>query len=210
MKRFGSQYDALIVNEEASAYNSLQLQKFAKAQLLNGPTYLNDIKGLGTLACLTVRFALELDFRDNSGREVALTLIKHHMLLCVAASPGFDKFITAAGSEPYLAEAARELMWDAGAAQLLAENSNLSCVDCGQGELVAALLVMRARDASANVVGSHRVVSVNDLMRSLLPVPAYETLIRSIAGLAKTSRFSRHSRVTAPGSTTSSKSNKLT
>jgi hypothetical protein len=85
-----------------------------------------------------------------------------------------------AGSEPYLTEAARELMLEIGAARLLAENPNLSCIDCSQrGELVAALLIMRARDAAAAVnhsrVGS-RAVSVNDFMRALLPVPAFETL----------------------------------
>ena len=165
-----------MVNEEDNKHCSDELMRFAKARLLDGPTQLDDLKGLGSLACLSARFALEFDLADKSGRDVALTLVEHHMRLCVAASIGFEKVITKAGSEPYLAEAARELMSDVGAVRLLAENSSLGYIDLGRrGELVATLLVMRARDASATVTRS-RVVSINDLMRALLPVPAYEKL----------------------------------
>jgi hypothetical protein len=175
-KRFGSHYDATMANKEDREYYSGKLMHLAKTKLLGGPIKLDDVKGLGSLACLSVRFALDFDLADKSGRDVALTLVERHMRLCVAASTQFEKVITIAGSEPYLAEAARELMSDVGAVRLLAENSSLDHIDLGRrGELVAALLVMRARDASAVAAGS-RVVSVTDFMTALLPVPAYEML----------------------------------
>jgi hypothetical protein len=166
-----------MVNQEDRGYYSGKLMHLAKATLLDGPVKLDDVKGLGSLACLSVRFALDFDLADKSGRDVALSLVEHHMRLCVAASIGFEKVITMAGSEPYLAEAARELMSDVGAVRLLADNSSLNWIDLGRrGELIAALLVTRARDASAAVTAGSRVVSVTDFMRAFLPVPAYEKL----------------------------------
>jgi hypothetical protein len=166
-----------MVNQEDRGYYSGKLMHLAKSKLLDGPIKLDDVKGLGSLACLSVRFALDFDLADKCGRDVSLSLVERHMRLCVAASIGFEKVITMAGSEPYLAEAARELMSDFGAARLLAENSSLNWIDLGRrGELIAALLVMRARDASAAVTADSRVVSVTDFMRALLPVPAYEKL----------------------------------
>jgi hypothetical protein len=165
-----------MVNQEDRGYYSGKLMHLAKATLLDGPVKLDDVNGLGSLACLSVRFALDFDLADKSSRDVALSLVEHHMRLCVAASIGFEKVITMAGSEPYLAEAARELMSDFGAVRLLADNSSLNWIDLGRrGELVAALLVMHARDASAVAAGS-RAVSVTDFMRAFLPVPAYEKL----------------------------------
>jgi hypothetical protein len=174
------------MREEHSDFYSRELMDFVKSKLLDGPTRIIDMKGVGSLACLSVRFALDFDLADKLGQDVALTLVKHHMRLCVAATGNFEKVMTMAGSEPYLAEAARELMSRVGAVRLLAENSYLSCIDLGRhGELVAALLIMRARDACHDAtVGRDwgrsrvpaRVVSVVDFMRALLPVPAYEKL----------------------------------
>jgi hypothetical protein len=176
LKRFGSRYDATVTDVENEYGHSTELMNFAKEKLLNGHTKIEDINGLGALACLSVRFALKFDLTDRYGREMAQTQIERHMRLCVTATAGFEKLITIAGWEPFLAEAARELMSESkfGAVRLLAENSSLSCVDRGQrGELVAALIIMHARDAS---VGGSRVVSVNDFMKALLPASAYEKL----------------------------------
>jgi hypothetical protein len=158
-------------------YNIHVLMQFAKAKLLDGPVVLSDKHAPGLLACLSVRFALDFDLAYEHGHEVARTQIERHMRLCVAATTGFEKLITIAGSEPLLAEAARELMSESGVrvVQHLAENSSLSCVDRGQrGELVAALIIMRARDAFTGT--SSRVVSVNDFMNALLPESTYEVL----------------------------------
>ena len=98
------------------------------------------------------------------------------MRLCIAATADLGKLSTITGSEPYLAEAARELMSGVGTVKYLAKNASLDCVDRGQrGELVATMLIMRARDAAADVSGG-RVVSVNDFMKALLPIKAYEEL----------------------------------
>jgi hypothetical protein len=159
---------------------------FAKAKLLNSSTKLDDDKGLGSLACLSVRFTLEFDLRDKSGRELARTQIERHMRLCISATPGFETLFTTSGSEPYLAEAARKVMSDLGAVRHLAENSSLNCIDHGQrGELVAMLLIMWARDAWVSARGS-REVSVNDFMQALLPVSAYERLKVAIPQVSQT------------------------
>ena len=168
-----------MVNDEKKDRDLKDLMLMAKQRLLGGPSALTAVKGPGSLACLSVRFALELDVSDEYGREVTLTQIERHMRLCVAATAGFEKLITTTGSEPFLAEAARQLTADSGADPVrhLAENSSLRHVQLGpRGELVAALIVMRARDAAA---GDKRWVSVDDFMRALLPVSAYEQLQRS-------------------------------
>jgi hypothetical protein len=109
-------------------------------------------------------------------RSVARKQIERHMRLCVAVTTGFEVLVTIAGSEPLLAEAARELMSSthANPVRHLANNSDLNCVDRGRrGELVAALLIMRARDASS---GATKWVYVTDFIKALLPAPAYEML----------------------------------
>lgn len=151
---------------------------FAKAKLLDGRTELKDGNDLGTLACLCVRFALDFDLADEYGRKMAQTQIERHMRICITATAGLDKLITIAGSEPFLAEAACELISRSriGAVRHLAKNSNLNCIDRGQrGEQVAALLIMGARDAAFTRTKS-RAVSVDDFMKALLPVSQYEKL----------------------------------
>lgn len=107
-----------------------------------------------SLACLSIHFALEFNPADKSGWEMAHTQIEQHMRLCVAATAGFERLVTMAGSEPYLAEAAQELMSGVGAVRCLAKNSSLSCIDHGQhGKLVAALLIMCTCDAALPSVG---------------------------------------------------------
>ena len=186
LERFGSRYGATVMREEHSDFHSRELMDFVKSKLLDGPTRINDTKGVGSLACLSVRFALDFNLADKSGRDLTLTLVERHMRLCIAATANFENVITMAGSEPYIAEAARELMSKVGAVQLLADNTHLSCIDLGRhGELVVAMLIMRARDACHDAtVGRNwgharvpsRVVSIDSFMRALLPVSVYEKL----------------------------------
>jgi len=79
--------------------------------------------------------------------------------------------VTTAGSEPLLAEAACHLLHNSVKKPVcrLATHSNLHCIDHGgRGELVAALIIMQARDAAFFSSG-RRWVSVGDFMKALLP-----------------------------------------
>jgi hypothetical protein len=158
-----------------------EMMHFARMKLLNARPELTDktLTGPGALACLSVRFALEFDLSNGDARSVAREHIENHMRLCVAATTGLETLITVAGSEPLLAEAARKLLdlTQKTHVSLLANNSDLNCVDRGmRGELVAALLIMRARDASSI---TSRTVRVTDFIKALLPDDDYEKLQNS-------------------------------
>jgi hypothetical protein len=97
------------------------------------------------------------------------------MQLCLAATAGFKELTTLSGSEPFLAEAALQLVHDSGANPVhhLANYPDLNCLKIGRGELVvAALIIMQARDtavAAQPPTQGRRWVSVSDFMRALLP-----------------------------------------
>jgi len=152
----------------------------AKQKLLNGPTELRDDNRAGSLACLSIRFALEFNI-DNVSRDVTFAQVERHMRLCIATTAGLEKLITIPGSEPLLAEAAYELMkaTRTNAMRHLAEHSDLNCIDRGRrGELVAALLIMQACDAARSITGQ-RWVSVAGFMEALLPESKYNDLVES-------------------------------
>ena len=80
---------------------------FAKHKLPDGPTALaNNDDRPGSLACLSLRFALEFCM-DGTARNVTYAhaeshmtfYLERHMRLCVAATTGFEKLVTVAGSE---------------------------------------------------------------------------------------------------------------
>ena len=83
-----------------------EVPDFALMKLLH-KTAVHDIDDEGALACLAVRFALE--FRPVSMAHLRLEMrqVERHMRVCLAATTGFERMITAAPSEPFLAEAAR-------------------------------------------------------------------------------------------------------
>ncbi len=81
----------------------------AKVKLLDGLSSLNEDNRSGSLACLSVRFVLEFNQGGTAG-DIARTQVERHMRLCLAATAGRETFITLAGSEPLLAEAAYELV----------------------------------------------------------------------------------------------------
>ncbi len=156
---------------------------YAKQKLLDGPSVLRSENRSGSLACLSVRFALEFNM-DGTARDVTYAQVERHMRLCIAATAGLEKMITIPGSEPLLSEAAYELMkhTQTNAVRHLADHSDLNCIDRGRrGELVAVLLIMQAYDAarSMSLVGGRRWVSVVDFMEALLPASEYETLRQS-------------------------------
>ena len=76
-------------------------------------------------------------------------LVERHLRLCLGASYGFESLRTAAGSEPFVAKAATELIRGSGSTSVehLGYHEYLRCIDCdGRGVLPASLLVMQARD----------------------------------------------------------------
>jgi len=154
----------------------------AKAKLLD--TSSGTLAGLnrpGSLACLSVRFALEFNM-DGTAGDVARTQVERHMRLCLAATAGRDTLVTTAGSEPLLAEAAYELMEETQSNPVhhLEKHSDLNCVDRGRrGELVAALLIMRACDAARAASSGQRWVPVDVFMEELLPPVEFNILKKS-------------------------------
>lgn len=75
-KRFGSCYDATVMREEHSDFHSHNLMDFVKLKLLDGPTRITDMKGVGSLACLAMHFALDFNLADKLAQDVTLTLIE--------------------------------------------------------------------------------------------------------------------------------------
>ena len=149
-----------------------------KAKLLDGPPNALEKDRSASLACLSVRLALEFSM-DGTAGDVARTQVERHMRLCLAASAGRDALVTLAGSEPLLAEAAYELMegTQSNPVHHLAHHSDLSCVDRGRrGELVAALLIMRACDAARAAPSGRRWVPVDVFIKELLPPAEYVIL----------------------------------
>ena len=114
----------------------------AKAKLLDGSDTLEKNNWSGSLACLSVRFALEFNM-DGTAGDVVRTQVERHMRLCLAVTAGRDTLVTLAGSEPLLAEAAYELMKETQSNPVvhLANHSDLNCVDRGRrGELVGGIV----------------------------------------------------------------------
>jgi len=162
--------------------DEVELLQFATQKLLNGASTLHgDKTGSGVLACLCVRFALEFN-ADPSSREVACTQVERHMRLCLAATAGFERLITIAGSEPLLAEAASRLTGGdlKKPVDHLASVLDLDCIDRGRrGELVATMMIMQARDEASAREGS-RWISVKSFMEALLSQDKYEDLLNSV------------------------------
>src|SRR5258708_1614615 len=184
--RFGSYWDHLPENID----KELSVMDYAKQKLLNGPTELRDDNKTGSLACLSIRFALEFNM-DSISRHVAFAQVERHMRLCIniAATAGLEKLITIPGSEPLLAEAAYELVnaTHTNAVRHLAKHSALDCIDRGRrGELVAALLIMQACDVARSINGGRRWVSVADFMEALLPESKYNALVQSKPTFSRT------------------------
>ena len=118
----------------------------------------NDLETSAKLACLSVRFALEIKFFCSDAYKMEATLVERHLRLCLAASPGFFRLSTTAGSEPFLAKAAGKFIFCLASTSVrLLKDCTMRWTDCGRrGELVASLLVMQARDTSIRQVKNYK------------------------------------------------------
>ena len=180
--RFGSRWDVMDIKNEQG------LMDFAKLKLLDGPSVLKPTDRSGSLACLSVRFALEFNSAEKNTSDVLCTQVERHMRLCLAVTAGREKFITLAGSEPLLAEAAYEVVKHSKSNPVwhLDRHSDLNCVDRGRrGELVATLLIMQAFDAARAVSTGSRWVSVDAFMKELFPERPYQVLHGSLPTFAR-------------------------
>jgi hypothetical protein len=175
--RFGSRFDGLPEQERESGTLLFAMQK-----LLNGRSLLAGDDHSGSLACLATRFALEFN-EDPESRMLSCTQVERHMRLCLAATTGFERLVTCSASEPLLAEAAFEILRtsETSVVNHLANHSDLYCVDRERrGELVAALIIMQARDASLPLaIPQRKWVCVTEFMEALLPPSAYANLLES-------------------------------
>jgi hypothetical protein len=127
-----------------------------------------------TLACLSVRVPLDFNFSHVNTCHLVRRQIECHMLLCVVAISGFELLHTTTSSEPLLAEAAVRVMVQSKNSPIhhLSFHMDNNCINYGErGQLVAALLVMQARDALTSISDS-RLVSVGGFMKSLLGTSA--------------------------------------
>jgi hypothetical protein len=107
------------------------------------------------------------------------------MRLCTVATSGFETLLSTVGSEPLLAEAASISMnTDKGILspiRLLSTYMDANCISVGErGELVAALLVMQARDTLAKLTGE-RSVGVIDFMEKLVSYPGIRAVLPQFA-----------------------------
>jgi len=114
-----------------------------------------------SLACLAIR--LGLDFNDTSWveREMERTQVERHMRMCIHATEGFRTMVTLSPSEPLLAEASATIMrTDLGekeAPSALLDHIVGSYLSTGErGELVAALILLLARDKATREIPQYR------------------------------------------------------
>src|ERR1700733_12865182 len=82
--RFGSFWD----NLRREVKGESTITDFAKNKLLDGPNELNPENVAGTLACLSIRFALEFNM-DGTARDVTRAQVERHMRLCIGVTTGF-------------------------------------------------------------------------------------------------------------------------
>jgi len=146
---------------------------FAQEKLLCATLDRSYISPEGILACLSVLFALELEPSAPPVYNRETTLVEGHLRLCVGASRGFECLRTAAGSEPFVAEAAATIIRASRStfAERLATHSAYGIIFDGRGVLLGSLLVMQTRDMV--VWMSREWVYVREFMKALLPPDEY-------------------------------------
>ncbi|KAN0113435.1 hypothetical protein V8E52_007716 [Russula decolorans] len=132
LNRFGAYFDPIQVYMTAN-----DPMELAQLKLLNcqGPLPIPEMSQDGILACLSACFALEFDLSVPSTRRIKNTRVERHLRRCLdhTGSHRLDCFLTVAGSEPYLEQAAAELMQlnEKTTARLLVEHQDLGCVKLG-------------------------------------------------------------------------------
>ena len=93
LSRFASTYDAR--NKHLRNKDDLYILNFAKQKLLNGKSTLGKDRS-SSLACLSVRFALEFNM-DGTAGDIVRTQVERHMRLCIAATAGRNTLVTLPG-----------------------------------------------------------------------------------------------------------------
>jgi hypothetical protein len=173
LNRFGSRYDAEIQNNE-----ELDIVSISRFKLLDGQAELDVTDHITRLnrmlTCFSVRFPLEFNFADPEAHTLVRKQVENHMRLCTTMTSEFELLLTTVGSEPLLAEAAKDAMDETGQSPVkhLSSYMDVNCIDRGQrGELVAALLIMQARDSVAKSEGT-RPIYLIDFLERLLGGPA--------------------------------------
>lgn len=144
--RFAADYDS---SKTISSSPAPDILCFAQQKLLCAAPDTRNMPSEGILACLSVLFALEFDPSTPDAYYIETTLVERHLRHCLGASHGFESLRTAAGSEPFVAKAAAELIRGSGSTSVehLEYHEYRRCIDCdGRGVLPASLLVMQARD----------------------------------------------------------------
>lgn len=152
LSRFASRY---IVSEEIEQVRTRMLH-FATLKLLGSYTRIEtnaedtSVTPIDRpIACFSVRFPLEFDFSYPIARTLVRKQIEHHMRLCTIANSGFEVLFSTVGSDPLLAEAASHVMTNNRTSPIrqLLTHMDKNCINHGErGELIAALLIMQARD----------------------------------------------------------------
>ncbi|KAI0257999.1 hypothetical protein BC834DRAFT_1046315 [Gloeopeniophorella convolvens] len=181
---FGSLYDFAPNNLART-----NIHNFAKQKILGGNITVPEAMkkwekeitpepGNWVLASVAIRFALEFNPTTEFHRDAVLTLVERHMRLCISATSGFEALSTTSSSEPFLAEAAQEILSDIGQSPVkhLAGRLDQPFIDRGnRGELTALLILMAARDKVAGITGT-RDIPLCDFLEALMPDFAYAQL----------------------------------
>ncbi|KAI0258043.1 hypothetical protein BC834DRAFT_975730 [Gloeopeniophorella convolvens] len=181
---FGSLYDFAPNNLART-----NIHNFAKQKILGGNITVPEAMkkwekeitpepGNWVLASVAIRFALEFNPTTEFHRDAVLTLVERHMRLCISATSGFEALSTTSSSEPFLAEAAQEILSDIGQSPVkhLAGRLDQPFIDRGnRGELTALLILMAARDKAAGITGT-RDIPLCDFLEALMPDFAYAQL----------------------------------
>ena len=169
--RLGSLYD---ISQEGDT-TQRKIVDFAIQKLLGGFDSL-DVNAVGasttpldrTLACLSIRLPLEFDFSHPEAHDLVRKQIEHHMQLCtlqIKGTHGSGFSLPRVPSRYSPRQPPRP--WPR-ARKARYNNYRVTCINHGErGELVAALLIMQARDALVGESGT-RWVYVHDFMENLL------------------------------------------
>jgi hypothetical protein len=186
--RFATRYDC------GSQWVKDSIIDFAKDKLLSGQVFAGTLKPAETLACLAIRLGLDFRFTPGVEREVECTQVERHMRLCLVATPGFNDMVTISPSEPLLAEAAfRTMTENLDMDQVprgLLDHIDSSYLDPGnRGEVIAALLLLLARDKAINDPdrkkpfpldndgATHgRIITVSEFLDALLPTDHHQSV----------------------------------
>ncbi|KAI0310330.1 hypothetical protein OF83DRAFT_1288185 [Amylostereum chailletii] len=181
---FPSRYDVSAGNSRTRD----DMKGFSCLKLLCGEPTTDKLDANMKLACLAVRLGLDFKTAEWEDRVVERTQVERHMRIYLSVAADFCSLTTVAASEPLLAETASFGMtapgWNAAAALL--SHTHSSRLDPGdRGEVIAALILLLARDRASNAICldlvpkvgldddgflMHRVITVPEFLAALLKI----------------------------------------